>query len=155
MKDSHIRFCERFLTHGNGSLAYNEALQPASTKNLDVMAAQLMKREDVRNKIQELQAQARQQFKISCQYLIDKHLLVVKTYEKVLDLLNRDILTLDEQLLLDKLKIVRAADYNRALQEISRLEGLYKDKSEVDVNNNVRHIVVRVPTNNDVEDIEI
>lgn len=145
-KERHKLFCEDFVSHGNASLAYRTAFAPQSLKNLDSLASQLMRKEEIRLYIATLQQRIRDDYPINVQTLIDKHLQVITTYEKVLELVNKETTTLDEQLKLDKLKaVVKTSDYNRALQEIARLQGLYKDKLDLDVNNSVRVIRVKLP----------
>jgi phage terminase small subunit len=134
-KERHKKFCEDYVAHGNAALAYRSAFGDETAKNSDVMAAQLMRREDVQNYIQLKQSEVREKFKITVETLINYHMKIVELHQQSLTLISKESLTPEEEERLQKIKgVVRSVDYNRALQEIARLQGLYQQETNLNVN---------------------
>lgn len=143
MKETHKKFVEQYIIHNNASLAYRQAFN-TNSKHSDSLAANLISKPAIQLAIQEKQEEVRNRWKITCDQLVAKHLKVIGLYELKLDLLQKEILTESEQQQLEKLKEIKASDFNRACIELARIEGLYSEKVSVNYNNNLKVIEVRL-----------
>jgi phage terminase small subunit len=101
------------------------------------------------------QAQLAQKYQMTLEQVVEKHMLIVKSFEELLSLTEAKTLTKEESLKLQNLSnIVKASDYRNALIEISKLKQQYVNVVDFTTSTKVINIQISNTLPIEVDDAE-
>ena len=94
------KFCEEYVTTGNGSEAYRRAydVRPTTTiESIKVRASELLKNSNILVTIQELQKQQAEKFEITRSDVAKGYLEIIQAWRSLMQLASKEELTKDEK----------------------------------------------------------
>lgn len=131
------KFCEEYVTTGNGSEAYRRAydVRPTTTiESIKVRASELLKNSNILVTIQELQKQQAEKFEITRTDVAKGYLEIIQAWRSLMQLASKEELTKDEKQKFYLLKeMVKGSDYRGAYDSLAKMFGLNEpDKTQID-----------------------
>lgn len=130
------KFCQLYVELGNKSDAYRGAYNVKSTTtnaSVNSKAYELCEKVELRFRIDEIRKELAESNKVTRDDIVQGHKKIIKAWEDLWELGEKDELTPNEQKRFYLLKeMVKGSDYNKAYSEISKLTGAYEpDKVEI------------------------
>lgn len=129
------KFCQLYVELGNASDAYRGSYDCSKTKDnvIWVKASELLHSGNVSVRVEEIRKDLAESNKVTRDDIVQGHKKIIKAWEDLWELGEKDELTPNEQKRFYLLKeMVKGSDYNKAYSEISKLTGAYEpDKIEL------------------------
>ena len=144
------KFCEEYVTTGNGSEAYRRAydVKPNTTvESIAVRASELLRNSNILVIIEELQKQQAEKFEITRSDVAKGYLEIIQAWRSLMQLASKEELTKDEKQKFYLLKeMVKGSDYRGAYDSLAKMFGLNEpDKTQID--QTIREIQVVINRN--------
>jgi phage terminase small subunit len=153
LKKEHKEFADMYLQTDNQTEAYYVAYnyKPEQRDTATVNASKLMARQDIKDYIEAERAKALNKNNVSKDELIEKHLRVVRMFDNIMLLLEKDVLTKEEEEKLKRYqKFFRSSSYKEALEQIGKLQSMYAN--QIDIGGTVKVITIKYPDQPIVDD---
>lgn len=151
ISDLHRAFVKEYIRNGFNKIdAYLHTYPSSSSESASVSSTELLlNNPNVKAFLEYERARWEKQMDISIQELIKHHMSIVKSYKKMMKLLNKTSLTNDEAQQAFRLqKTLKASDYRASLREIGLLKGFYIAKSEHTNTQSFEVAIPALPTSN-------
>ena len=131
------KFCEEYVTTGNGSEAYRRAydVRPNTTiETIKVSASELLANPNIALTIAKLQEKQAKHFEITRQDVAKGYLEIIQAWRSLMQLASKEELTKDEKQKFYLLKeMVKGSDYRGAYDSLAKMFGLNEpDKTQID-----------------------
>ena len=144
------KFCEEYVTTGNGSEAYRRAydVRPNTTiDSIKVRASELLKNSNILVTIEQLQKKQAEKFEITRSDVAKGYLEIIQAWRSLMQLASKEELTKDEKQKFYLLKeMVKGSDYRGAYDSLAKMFGLNEpDKAQID--QTIREIQVVINRN--------
>jgi phage terminase small subunit len=144
------KFCEEYVTTGNGSEAYRRAydVRPNTTiETIKVSASELLANPNIALTIAKLQEKQAKHFEITRQDVAKGYLEIIQAWRSLMQLASKEELTKDEKQKFYLLKeMVKGSDYRGAYDSLAKMFGLNEpDKTQID--QTIREIQVVINRN--------
>ena len=144
------KFCEEYVTTGNGSEAYRRAydVRPNTTiDSIKVRASELLKNSNILVTIEQLQKKQAEKFEITRSDVAKGYLEIIQAWRSLMQLASKEELTKDEKQKFYLLKeMVKGSDYRGAYDSLAKMFGLNEpDKTQID--QTIREIQVVINRN--------
>ena len=144
------KFCEEYVTTGNGSEAYRRAYDVGVNTKIEtikVKASHLLAQDNISTTIAELQKQQAKHFEITRQDVAKGYLEIIQAWRSLMQLASKEELTKDEKQKFYLLKeMVKGSDYRGAYDSLAKMFGLNEpDKTQID--QTIREIQVVINRN--------
>ena len=144
------KFCEEYVTTGNGSEAYRRAYDVGVNTKIEtikVKASHLLAQDNISITIAELQEKQAKHFEITRQDVAKGYLEIIQAWRSLMQLASKEELTKDEKQKFYLLKeMVKGSDYRGAYDSLAKMFGLNEpDKTQID--QTIREIQVVINRN--------
>ena len=144
------KFCEEYVTTGNGSEAYRRAYDVRPNTSIDtikVSASELLANPNIALTIAKLQEKQAKHFEITRQDVAKGYLEIIQAWRSLMQLASKEELTKDEKQKFYLLKeMVKGSDYRGAYDSLAKMFGLNEpDKTQID--QTIREIQVVINRN--------
>jgi len=131
------KFAQLYVELGNASEAYRRSYNVKETTKdttINVKASELLSNGNVSVRVKELQENLKQKNQITKQDIINYHLKMVKAWESLQKLGEKETLTKDEKQKFYLLKeMVKGSDYRGSLDSVTKMLG-FNEPDKVDNN---------------------
>ncbi len=149
------KFCEEYVTTGNGSEAYRRAydVRPNTTiDSIKVRASELLKNSNILVTIEQLQEQQAKKFEITRSDVAKGYLEIIQAWRSLMQLASKEELTKDEKQKFYLLKeMVKGSDYRGAYDSLAKMFGLNEpDKAQIDQTIREIQVVINRGSNNNI-----
>jgi hypothetical protein len=146
---------ELVVNGGDRRKAYIVAYPTSNEAYASANASHLLDVEKVQEYYMLLQTATLIKYKVTRQDLISMHMRIIKAYDKLLSLIEKDNKTEQDYLDISTYKgYIKASDYKDALEQIGRLQGDYVERHEI---NDKRQIITintgSIPMQIEAEDV--
>lgn len=144
------KFCEEYVTTGNGSEAYRRAYDVGVNTKIEtikVKASKLLAQDNISTTIAKLQEKQAKHFEITRQDVAKGYLEIIQAWRSLMQLASKEELTKDEKQKFYLLKeMVKGSDYRGAYDSLAKMFGLNEpDKTQID--QTIREIQVVINRN--------
>jgi phage terminase small subunit len=144
------KFCEEYVTTGNGSEAYRRAYDVGVNTKIEtikVKASHLLAQDNISTTIAELQEKQAKHFEITRSDVAKGYLEIIQAWRSLMQLASKEELTKDEKQKFYLLKeMVKGSDYRGAYDSLAKMFGLNEpDKTQID--QTIREIQVVINRN--------
>ena len=144
------KFCEEYVTTGNGSEAYRRAYDVGVNTKIEtikVKASHLLAQDNISTTIAKLQEKQAKHFEITRQDVAKGYLEIIQAWRSLMQLASKEELTKDEKQKFYLLKeMVKGSDYRGAYDSLAKMFGLNEpDKTQID--QTIREIQVVINRN--------
>ena len=131
------KFCEEYVTTGNGSEAYRRAYDVRPNTSIDtikVSASELLANPNIALTIAKLQEKQAKKFEITRSDVAKGYLEIIQAWRSLMQLASKEELTKDEKQKFYLLKeMVKGSDYRGAYDSLAKMFGLNEpDKAQID-----------------------
>lgn len=144
------KFCEEYVTTGNGSEAYRRAYDVGVNTKIEtikVKASHLLAQDNISTTIAKLQEKQAKKFEITRSDVAKGYLEIIQAWRSLMQLASKEELTKDEKQKFYLLKeMVKGSDYRGAYDSLAKMFGLNEpDKTQID--QTIREIQVVINRN--------